>query len=282
MRAERIWHITKLAVGWGLIAAIVALVVFSPKVPPVEAQSGGSGTFTLVIQAPASGSTTYFAIPNRNQVASTIIMTGPSAHTVCGGMLDASTNNSNFFTLAAGTYNLFDEAFGQASTTFSANGWWPYYRVKVVPCTQPQTITVVGYGAALPLSPIVTDESKSFTSPVAIQVSALVPFTVTGFDCYNSNSSTAFVQLLFTPTAATPTLGGAYDFQDFAIAGNSVFSYRGSPFSAYSFSSSTQNPNFWAGAATAFEGSTAVTDAVVCNFQINNTGPFTPFNPPSN
>lgn len=273
MRAEKIRHIVTVTILAAFLAALMSLFVLAPRVPTVEAQSGGGGTFSQVINAPSSGSTAYFPVNNRNQIAATVIITAPAVNTNCSDFLDASTDGTHYFTLSAGTFN----PLGQGSLTLAANGYFPFYRLKVAACSVAQTLTYIGYGFSLPLEPLVTDTDSYFTTPVG---GSNFPLIVEGFQCYNSNSSVAFVQFMFTPTSSAPTLG-TDTYMDFAIPGSSLFSYPGKPFSAYSVTGTTLNSYIWYGASTAWRGSTAVTDAVYCNFQFNTTGPFAPFFVPS-
>ena len=80
----------------------------------------------------------------------------------------------------------------------------------------------------------------------------------------------AFLELY--DNALSPPLGTKSFFYEVGIPPASSFSYTGgkSLFGAQIF---------WAAAATASNGTIAVSTPLVCNFQVNYSGPFAPFNP---
>jgi hypothetical protein len=267
-------------------AAIAACMIGSRvNVPDVQAQS--FEPFYKVFNVPASGSVQYIpscttgtagCIPNFKQVGHSVTeQTAAGVSGFCQSLLDFSVDNVKFSTLAAGTTSTLNT---QGVVSYSANGYYNYYRIKVGPCNAPQTITYVGYSNVLPLQNISTAGTDTITGPVPVLSNLFVPAVIQSFTCLNTNSSAAYLQLMVTPTSATPTLGGASVFLQIPLAGSAEYTFPVN-LTLQSLSQIAGYNYLWIGAATAFSGSTPVTNPVYCTFQFNLSGPYTPFNPPS-
>ena len=263
----------------------------------VEAQGTGQNTFSIAFSLPASTSVQYIpactatvttgCIPNFNQVGHSVIVTSKGVGLGCEVLIDGSENNTNFNTIAA--LEPYSDSSGAANLRglASANGYFPYTRLKVFACTVGMSITYIGYGSQLPILPASTSFIQNIAAITQIRTvlgggsgnAILTPMVLEGFECSNPDSATAYLQLW--AATGTPTLGTGYQYQ-VAIPGNSVFTYSGPPINLFSL-----NPNvahqlyFYGGASTAAGGSTAVSTSLNCNFQINPAGPYYPFNPPS-
>ena len=268
-------------VGFTLAAMIICIMLFSPRTPStVEAQS--FAPFAVTVTFPASGSEQTLpacttggtnCIPNYKQIGHSVGVTYASTPAAtCNSILEASYDNIHFLSLATVT-----STYAVGSTLIQgaqANGYYGYMRVEVQPCNKAQTVTYVGYASPLPL-PNLSMNITQQVSTLATVYSFNQPFILTGFECTNASSSPAYLQLFFT---AGNTLGTAWVFEA-QVGQDAPFVYSGPPISSFgSLTLGTAN-TLQAGAATGQGGSTAVSTALDCNFQVNQFGPYAPFNP---
>lgn len=252
--------------------------------PSVQAQSFEPFSRTFII--PFSASNQYIpscttgstgCIPNFKQVAHTITESvSATPDTTCESLLDFTSDGTHYFTMAAG-----GATPTSTSVTYSANGYYQGYRIKVGPCSVAQTITYTGYSGAEPVNNITSAQTYYFTGAQAILSNPFTPPVIQSLNCTNTNNSLAFIQLLFTTTNSAPSLGSSADELDIPIAASASYSFPNTNFDFLSLSLNASATYFWMGAATALRGSTAVSDPVYCTIQWNTSGPYVPFNPPS-
>jgi hypothetical protein len=258
-----------------LLAFAGWLVLFPPQPRQVQAQGGGTGqSFTLKFTIPASASINYIlpcsatltsgCIPNYKQVGQTInysFATNPGLHLLrnCGILLDGSNDNVNFETFAAS-----GNPFGQQNGSFSANGYYPYYRIKALPCAvSALSIIYVGYGTQIPISPLSYAGISPFqVSPISVAASTqadpqwVTPAILTGFQCFNPGGSAAFLQLYVAASAPTMGVGMVYGLE---IPAGQTVSYGGPPLSYYALTNGATVNKLFAAAATAEGTGQAVT-----------------------
>jgi hypothetical protein len=276
--------ILRIAIIGGFALFVAAMMLPRNMLPP-SVQAQGFEPFSKTFYIPAGLTTTIIpacttgssgCIPNYKQVAHQISDTfaGSSSASNCGILIDGSTENSSFFTLAAlppGPATL-NEAF-----VSSVNGYFPYVRLKAFPCSVAQTITYVGFSTPLPFlnqSFNAWDKVSTVTSIAAFPSA----FLLNSFSCSNNAATAAYLQVFFTATS--PTLGTGF-FYEFGLPANSTHVFPGPAINSYASSSGLTSTNLYAGAVTTQGGSTAVGTPIDCNFQLNPSGPFFPFNPPS-
>lgn len=253
--------------------------------PTVFAQSFEPFTRTFTI--PASASVQYIptcttgqtgCIPNLKQIGHTVTeATTAGVLGRCGSLLDFSNDQVNWYTFAAGSTSTLST---QGITSYSANGYYNYYRIKLSACNVTQTVTYVGYSSPLPLQNISTAATDTIASVVPIISNSFTPFVIQSMSCLNTNGATAYLQFLVTNTNSTPALG-TDDFLDIAIPANNLPISYPLNLTLQSLSQQAGYNYFWMGAATTFKGSTAVSEPVYCTFEFNLSGPYVPYNPPS-
>lgn len=169
-----------------------------------------------------------------------------------------------------------------------ANGYYTGVRVKLSAC-QGGTLSAVytGYYSPLPVTVIADSTFTSSNVKNPVQVTNYgTPFVIKSFQCFNTNSTPAYIQLFKSPTA--PTLGANFFYQigvpaasGLAGTGGSAFSYAQPDIQIDGVCCSVGSSNLWVGAVTTPGGNTAVTTPLVCNFQTNGSGPFYPQTPAS-
>ena len=288
---KKIRHAATVTILAGFIAAILAAVIFTPRVPIVEAQSGNV-SFSLTFQVPISSFAQYITIPNRNQIGHTVnyaYTTNPGSELLanCGIFLDAANNGtgttsgSNWNTIAAS-----GNPIGLQNGNFSANGYSTFYRLKIPECTESAiTITYVGYFSSVPVMPLSYDGANRHGT-TATAVSTVVradpiyatPGVLTSFQCGNPDpTNTAYLQIYVGNS--TPSIGPG--MMMFSIPAAQTVNFSETPISYFALSTGTNYAQLYAAATTTATGTTAVSTALVCNFQTNATGPYYPFGPPS-
>ena len=255
---------------------------FTPGPPVAFAQGSGQNTFSQKFIALISTSHQYFTIPNNNQTGHSLSYTFSSSDagiSLCGILLEGSSDKITWQILSASS-NVGASQVG----TFFGNGYFTYLRLEVQPCSVSNvTVDYTGYGTLVPIPtapfPFL---NENIGAVVAVASGAFsTPQLLTGFQCSNPGSSSAFLQLFSALTA--PTLGAYYFYEQEIPAGGTIY-YDGLPLAAYlstraPYVGSSTYYGFWAGASTAAAGGTAVSTPVICNFQINASGPYTPYNP---
>jgi hypothetical protein len=260
--------------GVGFSLSVLYLLNHVP-VPTVQAQ--GFAPFELTFQLPASLSAQYIpsctissknCIPDYKQVAHTIFEIPTAGAAACNSLIDGSNDGTNYLTFGATSQSSGTPT--QFSTT--VNGYFPYTRIKVLPCTVAQTITYIGYSSPQPLlfsSNLAV--ATSISSATSIQT-FYTPFVITGFQCsYPETTGFAFLELYF----ATP-----FNFE-LPIPAGQIFNYSGPPLSGIAMGASVGTNVLHAKAVTAQGGATPVTTPVECDFEFNSSGPFNPFFPVS-
>jgi len=274
--------------GWPALAllsfvAFLAWMVCRPAAPilRVEAQGSGQNTYTLPFSIAASATTTIVTIPNVNQIGDAVSYQWGTSPTNCIFTLDGSNDQTNWFSTAAASANS-----GQTAGYLISNGYWTFHRLKFSNCSRSTgapvaTGTYVGYGQTLAINPVTTSlPTFSIASVTSVLGAALgSPFLLQGFQCFNPNGSTAFLQLFNSLTS--PTLGSS-TFYQVGIPAGALFSYSGPPIvvSWSTVVSQTSTINIlYAGASTAAGGSTAVSSGLTCTFTLNAAGPFYPLTP---
>ena len=232
-----------------------------------------AGTSTAIIIPSCTASVTSNCIKMIGQVAHQLTV-NYSGTTQCTVLMEGSLDGTNYDTLAAVTVFAQGGAY-TTQETVSANSYYPLIRLRVDPgsgTTCPSlTGSYTGFQTPLPLSNLSMNfNSAAVASPVNLAGStALTPYLVKGFQCYNTGSSAAFLELF--DASITPTLGSGKWFYEAPIPGQTTFTYPGPDLFGYFI--------FWAAAVTAQNGNTAVTDKLECNFQMNYWGPFNPLVP---
>lgn len=253
--------------------------------PAVQAQS--FEPFSRTFSVPYSASNQYIlscttsssgCIPNFKQVAHTVTeATVGTPDVSCESLLDFTNDGTHYFTLAGG-----GATPTSTTVTYSANGYYQGYRIKTGPCSVPQTITYTGYSVTVPLNNVTSASSISFENVTSLLPSQFLPPVIESLNCLNTNTSTAYLQLMLTASATEPPLGTALDiFLQLGIPAGANYTFSNTNFDFLSLSASSLAVYSWIGAATAYNGSTPVSDPVYCTIQWNFSGPYSPFNPPS-
>ena len=257
------------------LLVLIAVCVYPPRSQKVEAQYQGTFSQQLDVE------TLQFAWTNTPSVNAIHHNLGQAAHTIfipvttgggagCSIIFQGSGDGLNWTTLAA----LPHIASWTYPVTLFAFGTFNYYQIVANPHSQTCftsgvfPIYYVGYQFGGPLIP----GAENFAStPGAITLVFPTgtdgnPYQPIGGQCYNPNASTAYLQL-FDSTAA-PSLGTGYFYQIGIGAGLDV---------DFNFHNFAGNQLLYAGAATTAGGATAVSSALLCDFQINRRGPFGSF-----
>lgn len=282
-------RIHNFSVAVGTLGLLVLLSIVGIHVgrdfPTVQAQGFEpfSKTFTVpvsltttIIPACTTGSTE--CIPNYKQIAHQVSdsFAGSSSPTNCGILIDGSNDNLSYYTLAAIPPG--NGALHEIFTT-QVNGYFPYIRLKLFACDVAQTITYVGFSMPLPfLNQSVTQwDPIGAIGPVAQFPS---PYILNSFTCTNNAASPAYLQLYIGNS--TPTLGTGFIYEA-GIPANQTLAFAGPPINSYASDvhAGVSWTSLYAGAATTLGGGTAVSTNIDCNFQLNPSGPFFPFNAPS-
>lgn len=274
-RLKRFAHICK------ILGVLALLTLPTPAVAQYLGTVGQASTVSTFSVTPGSSPALVPPCDATHTPPNCIKMIGQVSHLVtvsykgaganpCGIFLDGSADGVQWITLASWYFG-----GGGAPITLMANGYYPLIRLNVNPtsinCNEPMTGTYAGFQAPLPLSNLSRNYmSSSVAAPVKPALDApLYPFIVESVQCYNPNNYTAWLDLF--DTALPAVLGGGY-FYEIPIPANSLFIYP--PVAAL-----LGLNNFWAGAATASGGSSAVAAPLECGFQMNYWGPFAPLNP---
>ena len=208
---------------------------------------------------------------------------GQAGHTVAywwvvGGLgnctltLEGSFDGAVWTTIAAGP-----DALGTTGPRLTfTNGYFSLVRINVNPnldavCQASLHGSYTGYQSPLPITKITNTirvAAIAAPTPINTNMNVSTPAIIEGFECYNPNQATAYLQI-FASAVVPPALGGPSMIFEVAIPTLQTYSYPGPAFHA---GQSRQ----WAGAATALGGNVAVGTPLVCNFQLNYQGPFYP------
>lgn len=273
----------------GVVILILFLLVLLVTTGDVKSQyTGNVGLATTVanFSYTANSGQKIIGVCSATQTTNCIKMVGQSAHLItvnspayppCRILLDGSFDGSQWQTLAQIDWETF---VNQAPTQALANGYFPVLRLKInptgdAPCTTGFTGAYQGFQT--PLTPFNVNQTfarSAISTPVNVLAAAAGStryYLVDGFQCTNTNASTAYLEL--STSQAAPTLGTGNYIYEFPIPAGQAFTYPGPPWMGTYL--------FWASAVTASNGNTAVTTALECDFQMNFAGPFAPFNPNS-
>jgi hypothetical protein len=261
----------RLALGSGIAGALILAALFALfKCPsPVSAQGPiGNVNFAQPFSVTLASTISYLSIKNIGQAAGSVQFRGVTGQS-CPIYLEGSADNTNWSILAASPPG------NAGSTFFYANGFFSYYRLAFNPNNNGSCndLTVTGsyYGYAAPLPINSVDEwvtASSVSTPTLLNLTGFGPVGLDGIQCTNTGAATAYLQLFASNTA--PTLGSNFFFQ--------VGIGAGLTFATGKLPSYATTLSLYAGASTAAGGSTAG-GPLVCNFQINPTGPFYPLLP---
>jgi len=195
----------------------------------------------------------------------------------CGFRLDASADNTNFTTIAANSTGGPIGVGPILTLTAQANGYYPYLRIKVLPCTYATTLTYTGYSSAQTINFTSFPLDLTVTSYVTNGYGWLTPTVFQGLTCTNSDSTnTAWLWVVANETTQIAT-----DFPlIFAPIGpNATYTYSGPPIVLLGVTQSILMNYVYFRATTTAAGTTPVTNPVYCNFQSNGSGPYYPFFP---
>jgi hypothetical protein len=256
----------------GLLALILLGAVFGSievlqLYSPAHVEAQGFEPFIKTFTLPASASVQYIlpcttgstnCIPNFKQVAHTVTYkytTSTNLVSACGILLDGSIDNSTWQTFAAN-----GNAVGAQNGSFNADGYYPFYRIKLTACTYSAvTITYVGYGSTLPVETIpypAAGNTYSLKAPAIVQRWA-TPATLTSFQCSNPDpSNAAYLQMFIDVWPATPALGVG-SFFTLLIPPKGTVLFAGPPISFYAATHSITKNNLYAGASTAPGGNSS-------------------------
>jgi hypothetical protein len=264
----------RLAAMSGFVGALICALLFMMfKCVPSEVQAQGpigNVNFAQPFSVTMSASQTFFSVNNIGQAAGSVQFHGTRPAN-CPVLLEGSADNSHWSTLAA-------SAPGSAGSTFMyANGFFSYYRLAFNPyanggCNN-QTIagSYYGYSAPLPVTPRDAWVTVSnISAPATLPQTGDGPVALDGVECTNTGAATAYLQLF----DGSNTLGSNFFFQ-IGIGAGATFASGVLP--SY-VTSLTGSDTFYAGASTTAGGSTAG-GPLVCDFQLNVTGPFYPLLP---
>jgi hypothetical protein len=270
------------------VVAIAAAGALLAAPPPAYAQFGGQSTISVaftytynsgspanyIIKTCAAGQLSTVSVPciaNVGQVSETVSYLWTSGCTsIASGLgfleLDGSNDGTNWFTLANG--QALSTSSNTAGTLYS-NGYYLYKRIAIIPCSSSSAVTVSGiytaYAGTIPISLNPTQVAGAQVQNLSQLIKNIPGWSlVTGFQCYNENSATAF--LIVT--------GGGTGSSSFevGIPSHVSYNYAGAPVLILQ--------SLIASSATAWSGGT-VSGAIDCTFEVNTNGPFYPANPPS-
>jgi hypothetical protein len=191
-----------------LVLAAFSTFVFLPA-PRLRAQGSGAATFSKTFNVPASASTRLLPIPNNNQIAHSVsVVFSNLIHAGCAVLLDGSGDKLQWYTIGS-SGNIFNSVFNAG--TFSANGAFVYYRLKVSPCpTATTNIVYMGYATFLP--PVLTAATlpekiyQLKEIPADVNLRPVTPNILVGFQCSNPDTSGPVSKII--TLAGTPTAGG--------------------------------------------------------------------------
>ena len=141
-----------------LAACLLGVWLYQPDPSPVLAQGSGQNTFTASFSVPINASTsTFLKVPNKNQIGHTISYvfgTVGSGLASCGIMFEGSADGTHWQTVGAST-NLYENGLrilAATTGTFTANGFFPAYRLKFNPARCPQsTLFIPGMESRCPM-----------------------------------------------------------------------------------------------------------------------------------
>jgi hypothetical protein len=275
---SKIQNLKSKILGCLLLSAFCLLIFFTLfKCPsPVSAQGPiGNVNFAQPFSVTMTSAESTVSVRNIGQAAGSVQYNSlPNA--LCPIVLEGSANDTNWWTLATSSPELV--RLSPTSGLFYANGFNSYYRLVFNPnattsCNNlTETGTYYGYSAPLPINKQdvwYEVDSLSSVDQVMSSTSGVIDWALDGVQCTNNGSAEAYLQLF--SSAATPTLGSGFFYQ-IGIANGQTFSQN---------LTGIIGPDgpLWAGASTAVSGSTAG-GPLLCDFQVNATGPFYPLLPP--
>jgi hypothetical protein len=287
MRAEKLKHYIVVSILGLALATILSAVIFPPRLPIVEAQSGTGAPFTLTFTFPASGSNTIIpgctasivtgCIPNRNQIAHSVSVK-MAASVSCGIDIDASSDNVNFQTIGANGEGGIVPSGTLLTFTAQANGYFPHIRLKLLPCSTATTITYTGYSVPLQIVYGTTSIfSPVLTFPIGTGFGGPTPTVLQSFQVSNPNESTAYFWVVADGTTRTDLT--EKKLFEMAIAPGDTVYYNGPPICLLCTNQSTTQNYLYFQATTTLNGGTPVAVPLTLTFQANISGPYYPWNP---
>src|SRR5271154_1399023 len=223
---------------------ILALALLAFAALPCRAQFigyVGLQTVTQRFSVAVTSASSVVMLNNLGQVGHTVQFQWNTGGSVCEFTLDGSTDGTNWIMLAAGYGTGFPTSFPLQFVY--ANGYFAAIRLKIngIASTGCNATTLsgsyTGYQSTIPINQVIQNTGAfpsapgnvSFTSPAPVtQLSGgtdNIPFLVRSLQCYNPNSTVAFVQLLFAQNGSTPALGSTGS--NFGVAPVSSFTYNG-------------------------------------------------------
>jgi hypothetical protein len=191
----------------------------------------------------------------------------------CQVFFDGSADGSNWYSLGAWNFPSTAPTLSVQTGTITVNAFYPLVRVVMVPPAHDTcaglTGTYLGFQTPVPISNVALPfKTNSVSTPVAPGYASALPYLVTGFNCTNSNGSTAWLNLFDALASPTDTTKSFYEI---AILTGQTFSYSGPAMLG--------QYTFYASAVTAEGGAVAVSTPLSCTFELNYWGPFTPTPP---
>lgn len=242
----------------------------------------GLQTVTQRFTVAVTGVSSTLALNNLGQVGHTVQFQWNTGGSICEFTLDGSTDGVNWIMLAAGYGTGFPTSFPLQFVY--ANGYFATLRLKIngIASTGCNGTTLTGsytgYQSTIPINPVIQNTGSFPNASGAVAFAAPapatplsggtdnIPFLVRSLQCYNPNSTVAFVQLLFAQNGATPLLGSTAS--NFGVAPTSSFTYQGPALFGLG--------QLWLGAATSQNGTTPVAANVSCQVGVDLSGPFYP------
>jgi hypothetical protein len=263
-----------------------ALLILLAVVAPACALAQSFEPFTKVFSLPASVSNQIIpmcstgstgCIPDYKQVSHSVTLT-MSTPAACGFLLDASSDNSIFNTIAANSTGGMI-GYGTIKTvTAQANGYYPYLRIKVLPCSYAVSVSYTGYSNSQQINFTGYPSVIAVTSYGTTGLGYLTPTVLQGLSCTNTDSAnTAWLHVL--ANAATRIAPDDFILMETGIGPSATWNYFGPPINLLGVTQTTALNYLYFGAFTTSSGATPVTNPVLCNFQSNGSGPYYPFFP---
>jgi hypothetical protein len=270
----------------GTLCGLALAFVMVPW-PPSKVSAQSFEPFTKTFNLPASASAQIIpncttgstgCIPGFKQVAHSVTLTMSTA-AACGFLLDASADNSTFNTIAANSTGGV-EGYGTIFTvTAQANGYYPYLRIKVLPCTSSVTVTYTGYNSPQPINFTGFASHFAVTSYGSVSLLGhLTPTVILGLQCGNTDTS-AVAYLWVAANLATRVPASDVVLLQIPIGPSATWDYSGPPINVLGVTQNTAlNWLYFQGTTTA-SGGTNVTNPILCNLQTTGSGPYYPFFP---
>lgn len=275
---KRIAILTLIALG--LFLAGTCLIHSPSGQPAAQSFEPFTKTFNLPVSAsaqiiPMCSTSSVNCIPDYKQVSHSVTFTMTGLY-ACSFQLDASADNIAFFTIAANS-----TVPGNLLTTLTAqaNGYYPYLRIKVPPCASAVTVSYTGYSSAQIISytgyPFVLTVSSFVTNGYGF----LSPTVLQGLTCTNSDTTnTAWLSVV--ANQVTQTVPG-FTIIWTPVGPGATYTYSGPPISLLGITGVDYYNYLYLRGCTSSACSATVTNPFYCNVEMNGSGPYYPFFPPS-